>query len=121
AQSRDLEFPTPWADTVGVYLRTLVEGGIFALAASLLPYPRLATRSGTRRAQFICRLLSEAVEVCMTDFIEGRDETSISTARHLSEQVQTHLGILRKEITLSRTELGLLFCGCCDGGMRSAD
>lgn len=29
--------------------------------------------------------------------------------------------VCRTEIRLSRTELGLLFCGCCDGGMRSAD
>lgn len=51
AQSTDLEFPTQWAEVVIVYLRTHVEGSIFALAASLLPYPKLAIRNGTRRAK----------------------------------------------------------------------
>lgn len=53
AQSTDLGFPTPWAETVGVYIRTCVEGSIFALAASLVPYPKFAIRTGTRRAQVL--------------------------------------------------------------------
>lgn len=47
--------------------------------------------------QFMCRSLSAAVNSCVTGFIHGRDETSISRARHLCHQVRHNLGVVRYE------------------------
>eukprot|EP00903_Cladosiphon_okamuranus_P012797 g11961.t1 len=110
-----------WWRFASSFVRVNVEGGFFALVASLLPYPRFATRDGALRAQFMCRSLSAAVDACVTGFIKARDETSISRARLLCLQVRQDLGIVRMELRWSRLELGLLCFGFCAGGMRSAD
>ncbi|CAN0374133.1 unnamed protein product, partial [Ectocarpus sp. 12 AP-2014] len=67
-----------WWGSAVTFVRVHVEGGVTALVASLLPYPRLATREGALRAQFMCHSLSSAVDACVTGFIKARDETSIS-------------------------------------------
>lgn len=45
-----------WWRFASSFVRVNVEGGIAALAASLLPYPRFATRDGALRAQVGVRL-----------------------------------------------------------------
>ncbi|CAN0276115.1 unnamed protein product, partial [Ectocarpus fasciculatus] len=110
-----------WWSSVATFVRVHVEGGVTALVASLLPYPRLATREGALRAQFMCHSLSSAVDACVTGFIKARDETSISRARLLCLQVRQNLEIIRMELGWSRLELGLLFGGFCAGGMQSAN
>lgn len=46
-----------WWRFASSFVRVNVEGGMAALAASLLPYPRFATRDGALRAQVGVRLL----------------------------------------------------------------
>lgn len=46
---REEAFPSPWSSLVLVWLRVHLEGGVCALVASLLPYPRLATRDARFR------------------------------------------------------------------------
>lgn len=40
-----------WWRFASSFVRVNIEGGFFALVASLLPYPRFATRDGALRAQ----------------------------------------------------------------------
>lgn len=44
-------FPSPWSSAVVVWLRVHLEGGVFALAATLLPFPRFATMDVHYRLQ----------------------------------------------------------------------
>ncbi|CAN0137640.1 unnamed protein product, partial [Laminaria digitata] len=110
-----------WVRFVWSFVRAALEGGVFALAASLLPYPRFSTKDGGLRAQFMSRSLSAAVNSCVTGFIQGRDETSISRAGLLCLQVRENLRVVRMELEWSRLELGLLFGGFVGGGMHTAD
>lgn len=48
---RDEGLPTPWIELGMIWLRTHVEGGICAVGACLLPYPKFATRDCAWRAQ----------------------------------------------------------------------
>eukprot|EP00904_Undaria_pinnatifida_P008100 jgi/Undpi1/441/HiC_scaffold_1.g00437.m1 len=110
-----------WRSFTWSFMRASIEGGVFALAASLLPYPRFSTEDAGHRAQFMSRSLSHAVHSCVTGFTKGRDEVSISRARLLCLQVRENLRVVRMELKWSRLELGLLFGGFVGGGMRTVD
>ncbi|CAM9812048.1 unnamed protein product [Choristocarpus tenellus] len=88
-------FPGEWTLSALSWIRTHLEGGVFALVASLLPYPRLAMAEGSRRAQYICQVLSAAINACIRGFVDGRDEMSLSQAQLLCEQVRYNLLRLR--------------------------
>ncbi|CAM9154992.1 unnamed protein product, partial [Discosporangium mesarthrocarpum] len=48
-------FPLEWLLSALTWVRTHVEGGVFALVSLLLPYPRFALREGSLRAQVTAR------------------------------------------------------------------
>lgn len=59
----DAGLTVAWARSAWIFVRVNVEGGVFALAASLLPYPRFATRDGALRAQV--KAVGLMVAVCV--------------------------------------------------------
>ncbi|CAM9216113.1 unnamed protein product [Ascophyllum nodosum] len=114
-------FTSDWILFALDFVRTTVEGGVIGLLALLFPYPRYATGDVRARIEFMCYSLSLAVRSCVTGFIKGRDETSISRARLLCVQVRHHLAIVREELEWSKLELGLMYSGFFAGGLRLAD
>ena len=73
---------------------------VFALATAIVPrdvrlLPALPAASFDAQWQFVSRSLSAAVHSCVTGFVKGRDETSLSRARLLCLQVRENLRVVR--------------------------
>jgi hypothetical protein len=102
------------------WMKAMIEGGIFAVLACLLPYPRLAVREGAGRAQYNCRLMCKTVAACIDAFNAGRDERLISRVTLLVEQMRLNLEHLGKLIEPCRMELMVLMLGQ-GGGLAPAE